>query len=382
MKRVTVISETEMSLGLRICLTLGGSVVIASTGLLMRAAEVKGQVLFDPVEATLYAEMIKLTATIAWAFSSPLSTTPIPVYSPRLWLTFAPAAIGYFVVNNVRFELIRVVNPGLLSVLWNLKVVVIAALYSLPPIRRRLTGRQWLGASLLVLGTTAAQFSEFKLAKGANSGGLEGFTFVILTLVLTSASAVACEFAYKTNKLPLRFQNLVMYTEGCILNYCTLLIRHQSPLHQRRQLSLASGFSGWTWSVVLAQACAGYAVGAIFKYIDAIGQVVADVLAVVVSTIVSVLFFNLEVDLHYVASLFVSLFAIVVYYSPYKRWRHCDLLVERGTTTAGVSAPRCCPSFLFVEVSGAKPHSSELAATTGTCGDEAIKSPLISDTPT
>lgn len=293
----------------RSVLTLGCSLLIASTGLAMRAAEVKGQVLFDPVEATLYTEMVKLTATIAWAVTAPAPRST-QIISHRSWLAFTPAAAGYFVVNNLRFELVRIVNPGLLAVLWNLKVVVIAALYSLPPFYRALSARQWLGASLLVLGTTGAQLSEFKLARGANSGGIFGFTLVAFLLVLTSASAVACEFAYKAVHLPLRFQNLVLYTQGCVLNYCMLVLRRPST-------PLGAGFSGWTWTVVCLQAGAGYCVGAIFKYVDAVGQVVADVLAVIISTSVSVVFFGLLVDLRYALSLLISLFAILVYYSPY-----------------------------------------------------------------
>ncbi|KAJ8600977.1 hypothetical protein CTAYLR_006320 [Chrysophaeum taylorii] len=302
-----------------IALTLGGAALIASTGLAMRAAEVNGHVLFNPIEATFYAEAIKLGITFVWSMSK--GGIPTDVMAPKLWLYFAPAATGYLVVNNMRYDLVRRVNPGLLAVLWNLKIVVIGALYSLPPSSRRLAPRQWLAAALIVVGTTTAQRSEFELAKGAQSGGWPAFALVFVVLVLSGASAVACELAYKHSALGLHLQNIVLYGEGVSFNYLALLLRELLAAAPRPRTMLVrtasfAGFSAWTWTVVLLQACAGYAVGAIFKYIDAIGQVVADVIAVVIATVFSVAFFGLQVDLGYAASLLLCLLAILLFYLP------------------------------------------------------------------
>jgi len=76
------------------------------------------------------------------------------------------------------------------------------------------------------------------------------------------------------------------------------------------------GFSFWTWSVVIFQALSGYTVGAIIKHIDCVAQVVADVLAVILSSWISFVFFDLRFSFAYSASLLLSLFALAVYYLP------------------------------------------------------------------
>jgi len=113
-------------------------------------------------------------------------------------------------------------------------------------------------------------------------------------LVLTSASAVATEHAYKRTSLPLCKQNLILYAYGAGLNLGTALIWRA---HEGQSLEpLTAGFTNWTWGVVLAQALSGYAIGAILKYVDAIGQVFADVLAMLVSVVVAYFFFDLAAN--------------------------------------------------------------------------------------
>ena len=84
------------------------------------------------------------------------SDAPRQKIDARTAAYFLPGAVGYLAVNNVRYFMIRQVNPGLLVIIWNLKIVVIGLLYMLPPFRRLFRGHQWAGALLLVLGSIYA----------------------------------------------------------------------------------------------------------------------------------------------------------------------------------------------------------------------------------
>ena len=81
----------------------------------------------------------------------------------QLWGLSAGQAAAFFVhaflyvfTNNLRYFIVRAVNPGLIGVMWNLKIVLVALLYQLPPFSRPLAPRQWGGAALLVVGRCAA----------------------------------------------------------------------------------------------------------------------------------------------------------------------------------------------------------------------------------
>ena len=229
------VERGKASLTFKIFLVLACACFISSTGLLMRASEHDGTISFSPLAATAMAELIKLLMAVCmgkFQFDGVRSLTRV-----ELGLFLIPA-LGYFLANNLRFLLIEAVNPGLLQLLWNLKIVVIGFLYSFPPMRRRLSRQQWFGATLLVLGTSTAEASQWgsrssdgqrwdppitpSLHSGfagsgtkasltldsilplnlgirsSNTGGLPGLSLLAVNLIIASASAVACEFAYKS----------------------------------------------------------------------------------------------------------------------------------------------------------------------------------------
>ena len=70
-----------------------------------------------------------------------------------------PGAL-YVLVNNIRFPILERIDPGVFAVLWNLKVVGVAALLACL-LSRPITGRQWGGIAMLVLGSTLAEISQW-----------------------------------------------------------------------------------------------------------------------------------------------------------------------------------------------------------------------------
>lgn len=290
------------------------AVLICSSGLCIREAEDdEGNITYAATSVTLFSEALKLSLAIVITLTSDAPRTPI---DGRTALLFLPGAAGYMVVNNVRYFMLEQVNPGLMAIVWNLKICVIGFLYALPPFRRRFTRFQWAGAGLLVLGSTLAEISQWGKTDEfgqSNTGGALGLEVVAGALILTSASAVATEYAYKVTDLPLCRQNIVLYTYGCVLNLLTALCWRS--IEGQATVPFTRGFTRWTWAVVVAQAAAGYAIGALLKYVDAIGQVFADVIAMLITVSVSTLLFSLDANFLYAIALFLSAASLVVYYS-------------------------------------------------------------------
>ena len=132
--------------------------------------------------------------------------------------------------------------------------------------------------------------------------------------------------------LPLSRQNVILYTYGCLLNLLTALVWRS--LEGQSSVPFTRGFTAWTWAVVAAQAASGYAIGALLKYVDAIGQVFADVIAMLITVVfrvgaigahlsyvlttqvtVSTLLFDLDMNFLYAVALLLSAASLGVYYS-------------------------------------------------------------------
>ena len=107
--------------------------------------------------------------------------------------------------------------------------MVIALLYNLPPIRRRLSLTKWVGASLLVCGALVADLSQNKsrdVDGELNSGGTYGLILVLIGLVLASSGAVSTEYAFKTTAEDLSYpaQACIMYSYGAVLNFAAFFV--------------------------------------------------------------------------------------------------------------------------------------------------------------
>ena len=270
------------------------ALLICSSGLCIREAEDdEGNITYAATSVTLFSEMLKLSLALVITLTS---DAPRQKIDARTAAYFLPGAVGYLAVNNVRYFMLEQVNPGLMAIVWNLKICVIGLLYALPPFRRAFTRFQWAGAGLLVVGSTLAEVSQWGATDEfgqSNTGGALGLEVVAGALVLTSASAVATEYAYKVTDLPLSRQNVILYTYGCLLNLLTALVWRS--LEGQSSVPFTRGFTAWTWAVVAAQAASGYAIGALLKYVDAIGQVFADVIAMLITVVFRVVAFGIYI---------------------------------------------------------------------------------------
>ena len=86
---------------------------------------------------------------------------------------------------------------------------------------------------------------------------------------------VLTEHLYKrTGEVPLHKQNALLYTCGVCFNGVAFVLF--APSQSGGGGGFFHGYSGWTVLVIMSQGISGYLVGALFKYIDAIAAIYAD----------------------------------------------------------------------------------------------------------
>ena len=331
------------------------SMTISSTGLIMRAAEHNDAIAFSPSAVTFFSEMLKFAAAVVLSMFGGKEARGsgaagwlsnfrrISRFSAGLFLI---PALLYVFANNLRFYITQRINPGLLQVLWNVKIAFVGILYALPPFRRPLTLQQWAGAAMLVLGSTIAELSQGEARAsdgGLNTGGTVGLLLLVTGLAVTSVGAISCEYAYKHTAHELDFptQCCLLYGYGTILNLLVFSLEHLLFNSRNDEgvagsgtrsfpMSLTEGFDAWAWAVVVSISITGFLVGMIFKYIDTVAQVFSDMSAMFVTSGVAWLVFGLNVNAAFLLALAICTISLLVYYSVICR-------VKGGGASPGVS---------------------------------------------
>ena len=124
------------------------------------------------------------------------------------------------------------------------------------------------------------------------------------------------EHLYKrTAEVPLHKQNALLYSCGVAFNALAFLFVAPSAA---AAAGASDGFfhdyTHWTVLVIFSQGISGYLVGALFKYIDAIAAIYADLAAMLCTTMFSAVFFDLQVNFLFVAGFLASSASIWIYY--------------------------------------------------------------------
>jgi hypothetical protein len=282
---------SDISLYLKLALVVLCSFAISSNSILMRVAEHGDSIAFSPIAASFFSEAIKMLVAIGMMVYSPHTFKQLREVNLRNRIILSVPALLYVLMNNLRFFIVKAVNPGLLQVLWNLKIVVIALIYQIPPFSRRLSLGQWGGAALLVVGSAVADYSQWSTSStdgASNSGGTLGLILVISGLFLAGVAGVSCEYAYKFTAPELDFpaQAFVLYAHGALFNLVAFSLwgAYGVPIGgldaqgsgSNLWASLIHGFDVWAWVAVISVAFTGFLVGLIFKYIDTVAQVMCE----------------------------------------------------------------------------------------------------------
>lgn len=282
---------TSLSLARKVVLVALCAAAMSSGAICIRLAEPQGKLSFSPLAASFFSELIKFLISLAlMASTAAKSCAQVRQTSRKTLLLFVLPAMLFVVSNNLRFLVARLVNPGLVSVVWNLKIVVIAIFYQMPPFSRPLSPQQWAGAALLVLGATFGKLMQDGTHSsdggGSNTGGDLGVLLLIAQLIIASGGSILAEYVYKSTADVLDFpeQCSLIYLSGTILNLAAFivgdtLLGHGVPGQEDKShnshfpASLFEGFSALAWTAIFAVSVGGFLIGVLLKKIDSIAQV-------------------------------------------------------------------------------------------------------------
>ncbi|GAB4822763.1 hypothetical protein N2152v2_009809 [Parachlorella kessleri] len=296
------------------------TVLTSSQGLLTTASKTKGTYAYNFATVPFLAELVKLF--ISWnLLQQQKRDNPDQARMTKDWKTvllFPVPSLIYGIHNNVQFHFLKYVDPATYQILGNLKIVSTGVLLRLC-LQRRLSLLQWMALVLLMVGATTSQINT-DCSGGAEksflSAPLQGYLFGLLSALLSAVAAVYTEWVMKSNNDSLYWQNCLLYSFGVLFNGAGLVFSGGSGLdlsvfsHKR----IFEGYTSITWLVVCNLAFSGLLVSWVMKFADSIVKVYATSLAMLLTTVVSILCFGLEPTLPLGLGILVASISVVLYY--------------------------------------------------------------------
>lgn len=243
---------------------------------------------YNPTSVVLVAELLKFFISFIGAYRSNLIDSEFfnKYIDQDFWKYGVPAFI-YVVQNNLVFYCLMYMNVTAYTILSQLKILTTGVFFCFI-LKKKLTNLQWVSLLLLCVGCATTQLSS-----GEGETFSVSSTGLILLGIIVSLSALAGvinEFLLKNvgkgANSNLHIQNMKLYFFGIVINILASLY----TVTNITQLFIGYNFLAFSISFMLA--ITGLAVSAAMKYANVIVKTFAASLAMVLTSVVSILLFN------------------------------------------------------------------------------------------
>uniref|UniRef100_K3WVY2 Sugar phosphate transporter domain-containing protein n=1 Tax=Globisporangium ultimum (strain ATCC 200006 / CBS 805.95 / DAOM BR144) TaxID=431595 RepID=K3WVY2_GLOUD len=303
---------------------LVASALLCAGNLCINASKDHGKIPYISVTVTFLIEVLKLVLCMV-AILATNDAAP-QHFSFKESLFYAVPSLLYMIDNNLTYVILRFVDPATLSVLWNLKILTTAVLFRFV-LKRKLSEIRKIAIVLLLLGVVTSQSDHVKSEKTAANktptpmhkadevDSPEGFMFgiilVLIAVTISSCASVFTEWTFKRKgSCSFLWQNVQLYVYGILFNGFGLLF-------ERSEISANGffyGYNEWTVAVIVVNCVGGICMGFILKYLDNIACVYSHAIAMMLTMLFSMLFFDFSPSLEFGCGLSVLLISMYLYH--------------------------------------------------------------------
>jgi len=143
-----------------------------------------------------------------------------------------------------------------------------------------------------------------------------GLPMIFLYCTLSGLAGVYNEWILKKYySESLHVQNIYLYTYGTLLNMIPAIGIPLLTSQSFYQLNLFKGFSIYTWLIILTQALNGLIMSVVIKHSSNIIRLFVISFSLIVTTVLSVIIFDLALNVYFFTSFISMMFALWLYYS-------------------------------------------------------------------
>eukprot|EP00941_MAST-03F_sp_MAST-3F-sp1_P003279 g3279.t1 len=301
----------------RIALIVILASVICLSGTVQKASQLHGRFAYSVVTVTLWSELLKLIVSIFLSLRNAWSsgTSILKGFtSPWEWAIFIPPALLYALWNNMNYVVLIYLDPATMSLVHNLKIFFTAG-FMRWILKKRFTIQQWISVTGLVFGVVFSQLSHLSPNTDADQEAqswIIGITLGASRALGTAATNVYTEWAFKRNaKESIHVENVMLYFWGIIVNILALYFMGNFDT----VLSF-KGYNGWVALSILCSGTGGLLISFVFKYVDNVALLVADIVGLIGLITVSFFFFGLLIDSLFLVGVFIIGLSLYGYYGP------------------------------------------------------------------
>jgi len=219
-----------------------------------------------------------------------------------------PAAL-YLVKNLFQYHIFLYMEPPSYQILKNLNIITTGICYQMF-LHKNLNALQWSALLLLSLGCAVTQLAGDSDRVFATP--MRGFSIAVIMAILSGAAGVYTELVMKRRpQRNINVQNLYLYLFGILFNALALLQETSGSLSR---VGFFHGYNFMVCVMILNHALSGIAVSMVMKYADNLVKVYSTSVAMMVTTVVSVVMFQYRVTAAFLLGSSVVCVAIFLHY--------------------------------------------------------------------
>ncbi|OXA52478.1 UDP-N-acetylglucosamine transporter [Folsomia candida] len=311
----------------------------AALALSMRYARTRQGHMFMSSTAVLNSEIVKLFICLYAVYWESNSSVPkwihtlrsIIINQPMDTLKVCIPSMVYVVQNNLLYVAASHLDAATYQVTYQLKILT-TAIFSIIILRRKLILTQWTALLLLVVGVIMVQLaqtdeksSSLKTEAGEQNR-VVGFVAAIAACCLSGFAGIYFEKILKGSDISVWMRNVQLSLCSIPFAIITCGLNDMTAISEKGYFY---GYDLFIIYVVVLQAGGGLVVAMVVKYADNILKGFATSLAIIVSCVASVIFFEFHVTLQFCLGTMVVIVSIFLYgYQPPTKGKQPSLIVK------------------------------------------------------
>jgi UDP-galactose transporter len=192
-------------------------------------------------------------------------------------------------------------------------------------VQRKFSLKKWMSLVILTIGVSIVQISGSK-----DEGNVEesqkrfiGLIAVLCAACTSGFSGVYFEKILKGSQTSLWIRNVQMGLPSVLMAFLTIYAKDSAIVAKE---GFFGGYSPIVWTVVTVQAVGGLIVAVVVKYADNVLKVFATSFSIVVSCILSAIFFDFHASFAFMVGASLVVTATVMYSQPERKKRRKPVL--------------------------------------------------------
>jgi len=294
--------------------------------LLMRVSRtnhVEGQPMYLASTAVFLMELMKLgicCCVIAYqsddTLVSELNTHVLQ--SPVEMAKLSIPSFLYTVQNNLLYFALSNLDAATYQVCYQLKILT-TAVFSMILLQRKFSLKKWAALILLTVGVSIVQISgnrDDSKSESEKHSQFVGLVAVLCATCTSGFSGVYFEKVLKGSPTSLWLRNVQMGIPSIIIAFVTVYAKDAAAVSEQGFLG---GYTSLVWTVVIVQAVGGLIVAVVVKYADNVLKVFATSFSIVVSCVISGIFFDFHASWAFIVGASLVVISTALYSRPEKK---------------------------------------------------------------